>query len=117
MQKKRHTLEFLRTMPHLRVRTNTFNAVLRVRSVMAASIHKYFQDRNYVYINTPLLTGSDCEGAGEVFKVTTIGYSDQYKSEEEYYSNASELKTATHQDTLQSSGTLSRKLLLQSLTT
>lgn len=74
-------------MPHLRVRTNTFNAVLRVRSVMAASIHKYFQDRNYVYINTPLLTGSDCEGAGEVFKVTTIGYSDQYKSEEEYYSN------------------------------
>lgn len=87
LQKKRHTLEFLRTMPHLRVRTNTFNAVLRVRSVMAASIHKYFQDRNYVYINTPLLTGSDCEGAGEVFKVTTIGYSDQYKSEEEYYSN------------------------------
>lgn len=87
LQKKRHTLEFLRTIPHLRVRTNTFNAVLRVRSVMAASIHKYFQDRNYVYINTPLLTGSDCEGAGEVFKVTTIGYSDQYKSEEEYYSN------------------------------
>ena len=87
LQKKRHTLEFLRTMPHLRVRTNTFNAVLRVRSVMAASIYKYFQDRNYVYINTPLLTGSDCEGAGEVFKVTTIGYSDQYKSEEEYYSN------------------------------
>ena len=87
LQKKRHTLEFLRTMPHLRVRTNTFNAVLRVRSVMAASIHKYFQDRNYVYINTPLLTGSDCEGAGEVFKVTTICYSDQYKSEEEYYSN------------------------------
>lgn len=87
LQKKRHTLEFLRTMPHLRVRTNTFNAVLRVRSVMAASIHKYFQDRNYVYINTPLLTGSDCEGAGEVFKVTTIGYSDRYKSEEEYYSN------------------------------
>lgn len=87
LQKKRHTLEFLRSMPHLRVRTNTFNAVLRVRSVMAASIHKYFQDRNYVYINTPLLTGSDCEGAGEVFKVTTIGYSDQYKSEEEYYSN------------------------------
>lgn len=87
LQKKRHTLEFLRTMPHLRVRTNTFNAVLRVRSVMAASIHKYFQDRNYVYINTPLLTGSDCEGAGEVFKVTTIGYSDQYNSEEEYYSN------------------------------
>ena len=87
LQKKRHTLEFLRTMPHLRVRTTTFNAVLRVRSVMAASIHKYFQDRNYVYINTPLLTGSDCEGAGEVFKVTTIGYSDQYKSEEEYYSN------------------------------
>ena len=87
LQKKRHTLEYLRSMPHLRVRTNTFNAVLRVRSVMAEIFDRYFQERNYVYINTPLLTGSDCEGAGEVFKVTTIGYSQDYKSEEEYYAN------------------------------
>lgn len=87
LQKKRHTLEFMRTMPHLRVRTNTFNAVLRVRSVLAATIHNYFQDRGYVYINTPLITGSDCEGAGEMFKVTTIGYSDEYKNADEYYAN------------------------------
>lgn len=87
LQKKRCSLEFLRTIPHLRVRTNTFNAVLRVRSVAAAAIHSFFQQNNYVYIHTPLLTASDCEGAGEVFKVTTIGYSDKYKSEEEYYAN------------------------------
>ena len=87
LQKKRCTLEFLRTMPHLRVRTNTFNAIFRVRSVAANAIHTFFQSRNFVYINTPLLTASDCEGAGEVFKVTTIGYSDQYKNEEEYYAD------------------------------
>lgn len=87
LQKKRCSLEFLRTIPHLRVRTNTFNAVLRVRSVAAAAIHRFFQQNNYVYIHTPLLTASDCEGAGEVFKVTTIGYSDKYKSEEEYYAD------------------------------
>ncbi len=87
LQKKRHTLEFLRTMPHLRGRTNTFNAMLRVRSVLAASLHEYFQKHNYVYVNTPLITGSDCEGAGEMFQVTTIGYSDKYKSEEEYYAD------------------------------
>ncbi|MBR7132693.1 MAG: asparagine--tRNA ligase [Clostridia bacterium] len=84
LQKKRHTLEYLRTIPHLRVRTNTFNAVLRVRSVVSACIHEYFQQRRYVYIHTPLITASDCEGAGEMFKVTTIGYSNNYKSEEEY---------------------------------
>ena len=84
LQKKRHTLEFLRTMPHLRGRTNTFNAVFRVRSVLAAAIHEYFQSKNFVYVNTPLITGSDCEGAGEMFQVTTIGYSDKYKNEEEY---------------------------------
>ena len=84
LQKKRHTLEFLRTMPHLRGRTNTFNAVFRVRSVLAAALHKFFQSNNYVYINTPLITGSDCEGAGEMFQVTTIGYSNDYKSEDEY---------------------------------
>ena len=87
LQKKRHSLEFLRTMPHLRVRTNIFNAVLRVRSVMADSIHTYFKKNNYVYINSPLLTGSDCEGAGETFTVTTIGYSDKYKNSEEYYAD------------------------------
>ena len=87
LQKKRHTLEFLRTMPHLRGRTNTFNAVMRVRSVLAEAIHQYFQDRNYVYVNTPLITGSDCEGAGEMFQVTTIGYSTEYKNEDEYYAN------------------------------
>ena len=85
LQKKRHTVEFLRSIPHLRVRTNMFNAIFRVRSVMAAAIHRYFQEQGYVYVNTPLITASDCEGAGEMFKVTTIGYSDQYKSAEEYY--------------------------------
>ncbi len=87
LQKKFQKLETLREMPHIRVRTNTFNAVLRVRSVMAAAIHRFFQERGYVYINTPLITGSDCEGAGEMFQVTTIGYSEDYKSEEEYYAD------------------------------
>ena len=87
LQKKGHTLEFLRTMPHLRGRTNTFNAVFRVRSVLANAIHTYFGSHNYIYLNTPLITGSDCEGAGEMFQVTTIGYNNVYKSEEEYYSN------------------------------
>ena len=87
LQKKFQKLETLREIPHIRVRTNTFNAVLRVRSVMAAALHRYFQENNYTYINTPLLTGSDCEGAGEVFQVTTIGYNTEYKSAEEYYAN------------------------------
>ena len=87
LQKKRHTLEFLRTMPHLRGRTNTFNAVMRVRSVLAQAIHEYFRSKNFVYVNTPLITGSDCEGAGEMFQVTTIGYSTDYKNEQEYYEN------------------------------
>ncbi|MBQ7638342.1 MAG: asparagine--tRNA ligase [Clostridia bacterium] len=87
LQKKFQKLETLREMPHIRVRTNTFNAVFRVRSVMAAAIHRYFQERGYVYVNTPLITGSDCEGAGEMFKVTTIGYSDAYKNADEYYAD------------------------------
>ena len=87
LQKKFQKMETLREMPHIRVRTNTFNAVFRARSVMAAAIHRFFQERGYVYINTPLITGSDCEGAGEMFQVTTIGYSDKYKSEEEYYAD------------------------------
>ena len=88
LQKKRHTLEFLRTMPHLRLRTNTFNAVFRVRSVMAAAIHEFFQNKNFVYVNPPLITGSDCEGAGEMFQVTTIGYQNgKYESAEDYYAD------------------------------
>lgn len=87
LQKKRHTLEFLRTMPHLRGRTNTFNAVMRVRSVLAQAIHEYFQSRHFVYVNTPLITGSDCEGAGEMFQVTTNGFTQEFKTEEDYYAN------------------------------
>ena len=87
LQKKFQKLETLREMPHIRVRTNTFNAVFRVRSVMAAAIHRFFQERGFVYVNTPLITGSDCEGAGEMFKVTTIGYSDKYKNADDYYAD------------------------------
>ena len=72
MQKKRHTVEFLRTMPHLRPRTNMFQAVFRVRSLAAYAIHQFFQERDFVYVHTPLITGSDCEGAGEMFQVTTL---------------------------------------------
>ena len=72
LQKKRHSIEYLRTISHLRPRTNTFQAVFRVRSLAAYAIHKFFQDRGFVYVNTPLITGSDCEGAGEMFRVTTL---------------------------------------------
>ncbi len=72
LQKKRHTFEYLRTISHLRPRTNTFQAVFRVRSLIAYAIHQYFQERNFVYVHTPLITGSDCEGAGEMFRVTTL---------------------------------------------
>ena len=83
LQKKRHTLEYLRTIPALRVRTNTFNAVFRVRSVISACIHEFFQGRHYTYIHTPLITASDCEGAGEMFKVTTLPFDHGFKTEEE----------------------------------
>jgi len=72
MQKKRHTLEYLRTMPHLRMRTNTLGAVFRLRSVVSYAIHKFFIDNGFVYNHAPLITGSDCEGAGEMFRVTTL---------------------------------------------
>lgn len=72
LQKKRHTLEYLRTLTHLRARTNTFQAVFRIRSLIAYAIHKYFQERDFVYVHTPIITGSDCEGAGEMFRVTTL---------------------------------------------
>lgn len=87
LQKKRHTLEFLRTIPHLRLRANTFNAVFRVRSILAAALHEYFQSRHYVYVHTPLITASDCEGAGEMFRVTTQPWNAEVKSEEEYFKN------------------------------
>ncbi len=72
LQKKRHTFEFLRTIAHLRPRANAFNAVFRVRSIAAFAIHRFFQEQNFVYVNTPIITGSDAEGAGEMFKVTTL---------------------------------------------
>lgn len=72
IQPKRHTLEYLRTLTHLRPRTNTFQAVFRIRSLAAFAIHKFFQERGFVYVHTPLITGSDCEGAGEMFQVTTL---------------------------------------------
>ena len=76
LQKKRHSMEFLRTIQHLRPRTNTFSAAFRVRSVAAQGIHKFFTERGFVYAHTPLITGSDCEGAGEMFRVTTIDPAD-----------------------------------------
>ena len=72
LQKKRHTFEYLRTIAHLRPRTNTFSAVFRLRSVLAYAIHQYFQEKGFVYINTPIITASDCEGAGEMFQLTTL---------------------------------------------
>ena len=84
LQKKRHSFEYLRTISHLRPRTNTFQAVFRVRSLIAYAIHTFFQERGFVYVHTPIITGSDCEGAGKIFKVTTIGYDPKYKSEAEY---------------------------------
>ncbi len=72
LQKKRHTLEFLRTMPHLRPRTNIFRAVFKIRSETAYAIHKFFNERGFVYVHTPIITGSDCEGAGAMFQVTTL---------------------------------------------
>jgi asparaginyl-tRNA synthetase len=76
LQKKRHSFEFLRTIPHLRPRTNTFMAVFRVRSLVAHAIHTFFQERGFVYVHTPIITGSDCEGAGQMFRVTTLDLKD-----------------------------------------
>ena len=82
IQPKRHSFEYLRTMTHLRARTNTFQAVFRVRSLIAYAIHKFFQERDFVYVHTPLITGSDCEGAGEMFRVTTLEPENIPKDEE-----------------------------------
>ncbi|MEE1199361.1 MAG: amino acid--tRNA ligase-related protein, partial [Christensenellales bacterium] len=72
LQKKRHTLEYLRTIQHLRPRANLFQCAFRVRSVAAQAIHRFFHDKGYLYVHTPLITGSDCEGAGEMFRVSTL---------------------------------------------
>lgn len=82
MQKKRHTVEFMRTVPHLRPRTNLFQATFRVRSLAAYAIHRFFQERGFVYIHTPLITASDAEGAGEMFRVTTLDMNDVPKNED-----------------------------------
>ena len=82
LQKKRHSFEYLRTISHLRPRTNTFQAVFRVRSLTAYALHKFFQERGFVYVHTPLITGSDCEGAGEMFRVTTLDMEKVPKTEE-----------------------------------
>ncbi|MDO4545914.1 MAG: asparagine--tRNA ligase [Bacillota bacterium] len=82
LQKKRHSMEFLREIAHLRPRSNTFSAVFRVRSMVAYAIHQFFQENNFVYVHTPIITASDCEGAGEMFKVTTLDMTNPPKDEE-----------------------------------
>ena len=82
LQPKRHSMEFLREIAHLRPRSNTFSAVFRVRSLVAAAIHEFFQNQDFVYVHTPIITGSDCEGAGEMFRVTTLDMNDLPKNED-----------------------------------
>ncbi len=82
LQKKRHTVEYLRTIQHLRPRTNLFSAAFRVRSVAAQAVHEFFQSRGFVYVHTPIITGSDCEGAGEMFQVTTLDIGDPPRNED-----------------------------------
>ncbi len=84
IQKAKTSLDYLRTLPHLRVRTNTFNAIFRIRSKISYAIHRYFQERDYLYVHTPIITGSDCEGAGKIFQVTTVGFDPSVKTVEEY---------------------------------
>ena len=82
LQKKKHSLEYLRTIAHLRPRTNTFSAVFRVRSAAAYALHRFFQENGFVYVHTPIITGSDCEGAGEMFRVTTLDAGDPPRNED-----------------------------------
>lgn len=82
LQKKKHSFEYLRTISYLRPRTNTFNAVFRVRSILSYAIHKFFQERGFVYVHTPLITSSDCEGAGEMFTVSTLDFNNVPKTED-----------------------------------
>ena len=87
LQKKRHTLEFLRTIPHLRPRARYFEAVFAVRDALSHAVHGYFHKNGYRYVHAPIITGSDCEGAGEVFRVTTQPWKTEYKTEAEYFAN------------------------------
>lgn len=87
LQKKHHTLEFLRTIPHLRPRTKYFEAVFGVRNALAFAIHKYFNKQGFKYMHTPIITGSDCEGAGEMFRVTTQNWNVKYQKESEYFAD------------------------------
>ena len=82
LQKKRHTVEYLRTVAHLRPRTNLFNAAFRVRSAAAYAIHKFFNENGFVYVHTPIITGSDCEGAGEMFQITTLDMENPPRTED-----------------------------------
>ena len=82
LQKKRHSVEYLRTIQHLRPRTNLFSAAFRVRSAAAYAVHEFFQSRGFVYVNTPIITGSDCEGAGEMFQVTTLDLENPPRTED-----------------------------------
>jgi len=82
LQKKRHSFEYLRTIAHLRPRTNTFSAVFRIRSLAAFAVHKFFQERRFVYVNTPIITANDCEGAGEMFRVTTLDDGDAHRTKD-----------------------------------
>lgn len=82
LQPKRHSMEFLREIAHLRPRSNTFAAVFRVRSLVAYAIHRFFQEKGFVYVHTPIITGSDCEGAGEMFRVTTLDMDDIPRNED-----------------------------------
>lgn len=88
LQKKRHSFEYLRSIAHLRPRSNTFSAVFRVRSIAAYAIHKFFQERGFVYVHTPIITGSDCEGAGEMFRVTTLDLENLPKNKEGIVDNS-----------------------------
>ena len=94
LQKKRHSMEFLREIAYLRPRTNTFSAVFKIRSEAAFAIHKFFNDRGFVYVHTPILTGSDCEGAGAMFQVTTLDL-DKIKGEVDYKKDFSAKKRAS----------------------
>ena len=87
LQKKFHSVEFLRTIPHLRARTRYFEAVFAVRDQLSHAVHNYFHKNGYKYVHAPIITGSDCEGAGEVFRVTTQPWTTEYKTEEEYYAD------------------------------
>lgn len=98
LQKKRHSMEFLRTISHLRPRTNMFSAAFRVRSVAAYALHKFFNENGFVYVHTPIITGSDCEGAGEMFRITTLDAKNpplnedgSVKFEEDFFGKAANL--------------------------